>query len=104
MKNILYLVFFLLTSLCACSKADKIVIGMSQCTGGDWREQMNREILSEAGFYKNVEIRIKNASGDIRKQFQDIRTFVEDRVDLLIITPLEDSTLIDSFNHIDFKK
>lgn len=90
-------------SLCACSKADKIVIGFSQCTGGDWREQMNREILSEAGFYKNVEIRIKNASGDIRQQLQDIRTFVEDKVDLLIITPLEDSTLIDSFNHIDFK-
>lgn len=92
-----------MTSLYACSKSDKIVIGVSQCTGGEWREQMNREILSEAGFYKNVNIRIKNASGDIQQQIQDIRTLVNDKVDLLVISPLEDSTLIDSFNHIDFK-
>lgn len=92
-----------MTSLYACNKSDKIVIGVSQCTGGEWREQMNREILSEAGFYKNVEIRIKNASGDIQQQIQDIRTLVKDQVNLLVISPLEDSTLIDSFNHIDFK-
>lgn len=104
MKNILYFAFFfLLMSLYACNESDKIIIGISQCTGGEWREQMNREILSEAGFYKNVNIRIKNASGDIQQQIQDIRTFVNDKVDLLVISPLEDSTLIDSFNHIDFK-
>lgn len=102
MKNIFYFIAFFFL-LCACSKSDKIVIGVSQCTGGEWREQMNREILSEAGLYNNVEVRIHNASGDIRQQIRDIRQLVEEKVNLLVLSPLEDSALIDSFNCIDFQ-
>lgn len=34
---------------------------------------------------------------------EDIKSFVAENVDLLIISPLEDSTLIDAFNSLDFQ-
>lgn len=94
---------FLCGSLIACTEGKKkIRIGFSQCTGGEWREQMNQEVLSEAGFYENVDITIKNASGNIEQQIDDIQYFIRDNVDLLIVSPLEDSALIETFNNLDF--
>lgn len=90
-------------SLISCGQGKKkIRIGFSQCTGGEWREQMNQEILSEAGFYENVEVTIKNAEGNIGRQIDDIQFFIKDQVDLLIVSPLEDSALIETFNNLDF--
>lgn len=94
---------FMCVSLVACTGGKKkIRIGFSQCTGGEWREQMNQEVLSEAGFYENVDITIKNASGNIEQQIDDIQCFIQDHVDLLIVSPLEDSALIETFNNLDF--
>lgn len=94
---------FMCGSLVACiGGKKKIRIGFSQCTGGEWREQMNQEVLSEAGFYDNVDIIIKNASGNIEQQIDDIQCFIKDNVDLLIVSPLEDSALIETFNTLDF--
>lgn len=94
---------FMCGSLISCGQGKKkIRIGFSQCTGGEWREQMNQEILSEAGFYENVEVTIKNAEGNIGRQIDDIQFFIKDHVDLLIVSPLEDSALIETFNNLDF--
>lgn len=90
--------------LTSCTQQNKTIrIGFSQCTGGEWREQLNQEILSEAKFYDNLKVDIKNASGNIQQQLEDIKSFVAENVDLLIISPLEDSTLIDAFNSLDFQ-
>lgn len=102
---IIRLILFLLvaTFFISCEHGErKITIGFSQCTGGEWREQMNQEILSESRFYDNVEVNIKNASGDIEQQIKDIQSLISEGVDLLIISPLEDSTLIDTFNNLNF--
>lgn len=94
---------FICGSLISCGEGNKkIRIGFSQCTGGEWREQMNQEVLSEAGFYDNVEVTIKNASGNINRQIDDIQFFIQNQVDLLIVSPLEDSALIETFNTLDF--
>lgn len=98
-----FLLVLLCGSLTACGGGKKkIRIGFSQCTGGEWREQMNQEVLSEAGFYENVDISIRNASGNIEQQIDDIQFFIQDQVDLLIVSPLEDSALIETFTNLDF--
>lgn len=98
------LCIFLSILLTSCTQQNKTIrIGFSQCTGGEWREQLNQEILSEAKFYDNLKVDIKNASGNIQQQLEDIKSFVAENVDLLIISPLEDSTLIDAFNSLDFQ-
>lgn len=67
----------------------KFRIGVSQCSNDEWRQQMNSELMREALFYDNVEIEIRMADDDNKRQEQDIRHFVEEQVDLLIVAPNE---------------
>ncbi|MFI3261812.1 MAG: substrate-binding domain-containing protein [Rikenellaceae bacterium] len=82
---------------------ERVVIGFAQCTGGDWRIQMNNQMLSESKFYDNVKIEILNANGDTQKQIEDIRRLIKKQVDLLIVSPVEDSVIVQEFNKINFK-
>lgn len=83
--------FLLLLALASCESVDspKIVIGVSQCSDDQWRDRMNNEMLTEALFYDNVEVRIQTAYDDSKKQISDIKKFVQDGVDLLVVMPNE---------------
>ena len=65
------------------------VIGMSQCSDDSWRHKMNDEILREAMFYDGVSVEIRSAHDDNKKQIEDIRHFIDKKVDLLIVAPNE---------------
>lgn len=83
---------FLLVCFCftACSRREAgIRIGVSQCSDDEWRRQMNRELLREALFYDHVQIEIRTAKDDNRQQEQDIRHFIDEGVDLLVVAPNE---------------
>lgn len=105
MKNIVLLGFVACLS-CVCSGCKKqtpeVYIGFSQCTGGEWREQMNRQMRSEINFYENTRLEIRNANGKVEQQIADIHYFIEKKADLLIISPFEDKALVEAFNRIDF--
>lgn len=67
----------------------RYVIGMSQCSDDSWRHKMNNEILREAMFYDGVSVEIRSAHDDNRRQIEDIRHFIDKKVDLLIVAPNE---------------
>lgn len=82
--------FFLLVFITGCKQdTSHYVIGMSQCSDDSWRHKMNDEILREAKFYDGVLVEIRSAHDDNRKQIEDIRYFIDKKVDLLIVTPNE---------------
>jgi len=62
-------------------------IGVSQCSDDAWRRTMNEEILREASFYPNLKVKIKTAFDSNQKQIRDIESFIEDKVDILIVAP-----------------
>ncbi|HQG67627.1 MAG TPA: substrate-binding domain-containing protein, partial [Paludibacteraceae bacterium] len=62
---------------------------MSQCSDDAWRRTMNEEILREASFYPNLKVKIKTAFDSNQKQIRDIESFIEDKVDILIVAPNE---------------
>lgn len=64
-------------------------IGVSQCSDDEWRHQMNNEMLREALFYEGVEVEIRTAKDDNGQQANDIRHFISEGVDLLIVAPNE---------------
>lgn len=64
-------------------------IGVSQCSDDAWRRTMNEEILREASFYPNLKVKIKTAFDSNQKQIRDIESFIEDKVDILIVAPNE---------------
>lgn len=89
MKNIFFL-FFLVLLLNSChGKIPHYRIGVSQCSDDEWRTQMNRELIRESFFYEGVELDIRSVKDDSNKQRQDIRYFIENNFDLIIVSPNE---------------
>lgn len=88
--RILFLLFVLGGAVCSCSRHEPhFRIGISQCSDDEWRHQMNNEMLREALFYDGVEVEIRTVKDDNIQQEKDIRRFIKEGVDLLIVAPNE---------------
>lgn len=65
-------------------------IGMSQCNLGEpWRVQMNRDIANAAASHPEIEVLFKDAQNDSLRQRSQVEEFVNQRVDVLIVSPKE---------------
>ncbi len=91
--------FLFVTVLCnlllSCQDNNKghYVVGVSQCSDDLWRETVNAEMQREVVFYKDLSLIIKTVKDDTQKQIQDISNFIEQGVDLLVVSPNESSLL-----------
>lgn len=65
------------------------VIGFSQCTNDLWRQIMMIQMQAEAAKYPELSIVVSNAHNNTQLQIDQIREFIEAKVDLLIISPNE---------------
>ncbi len=84
------LILGILLLLTACTGGEKpFRIGVSQCSDDAWRQKMNRELAREAAFSDCVQLEIRTANDDSRRQIADVEYFINTRVDLLIISPNE---------------
>lgn len=69
---------------------EKYKIGFSQCTSADmWRATMHREMTIELAFYPELELIIKDAGDNNEQQIKDIKQFMVEGIDLLIVSPNE---------------
>lgn len=74
--------------LLACSSQEKHYhIGMSQCAGGEWRDQMNHEVQREVLLHDDIELDFCVSYDDAEKQIRDIDSLVSIPVDVLIVSP-----------------
>jgi ribose transport system substrate-binding protein len=70
------------------------LIGMSQCNLGEpWRVAMNDQIALEAKKYPELKVVFSDAAQDNSKQVADVENFIQQKVDLLIISPNEAAPL-----------
>lgn len=68
----------------------KYVIGMSQCNLGEpWRVQMNNDLKAAASKYPEIEMIFKDAQNNTTTQQSQVKELVDQRVDLIIISPKE---------------
>lgn len=90
----LLVILSLLLSACA-NRQDRATyhIGVSQCSGGFWREKMNDEMLREGSFYPEASVELRLAVDDADRQIADIRYFIDKKVDLIVISPLDGEKL-----------
>ena len=73
---------------------DPFVIGMSQCNLGEpWRVQMNADIKAAAEKHPNLRVIYKDAQNSSLTQRAQVEEFVDQGVDLLIISPKEAAPL-----------
>ena len=73
---------------------DPWVIGMSQCNLGEpWRVQMDADIRAAAEKHPNLKVIFKDAQNSSLTQRAQVEEFVDQGVDLLIISPKEAAPL-----------
>jgi len=66
------------------------VIGMSQCNRGEpWRVQMDTDIAEAAKAHPELTVLFKDAQNRVETQQSQVREFVQQKVDLIIISPKE---------------
>ncbi len=74
--------------------AAKFTIGMSQCNLGEpWRVQMNKDIEEAAKAHPEINIIYRDASNKSESQQAQVREFIQQRVNLIIISPKESRPL-----------
>jgi ABC-type sugar transport system substrate-binding protein len=89
--------FICLLNSCNSSESDrkKISIGFSQSVDDDiWRTSMNHEMEVEASLHPEVSLRIYNANRQPKKQILDIDKFINDKVDVIIVSPFESDSIV----------
>ncbi|GAO28478.1 DNA-binding response regulator, AraC family [Geofilum rubicundum JCM 15548] len=74
-------------------KSRKMVIGVSQCSDDAWRDKMNMEMLHETALHSNIELIVLSANDNNEQQIQHIQQLIDQKVDLLIISPNEAAPL-----------
>lgn len=84
------------TSSATSQPAKTFTIGMSQSNLGEpWRVQMNADIAAAAAKHPDLKVIFKDAQNDSLKQRSQVDEFINQPVDLLIISPKESQPLTD---------
>ena len=83
--------------LAACNQGTeekRIRFGFSQCFDDHpFRSKMNDEMRVMAALYPNVELIIKEARGSHDKQVGHVDSFIEEGLDVIIVSPLKSDSL-----------
>ena len=80
----------------SCTKKEKTYhIGVSQCSGGIWRNKVNKEMLAAQHLYEwNVKVDIVEAGDNPERQVQQIDSFTHSDIDLLLVAPSDAKPLV----------
>jgi ribose transport system substrate-binding protein len=78
------------TSSGGTTEGKKFRIGMCQSNNGEpYRVQMNADLMAAAKEHPEIDLVIKDASNESLKQRDQLEEFVQDKVDLILISPKE---------------
>ena len=85
----------MLCVIAGCGKTGekKYRIGVSQCSGDYWRVRTNDDMQRELLLHDDVELEIRNADSDNSRQIEDIRYFIDNGFDLIMVSPNETDPL-----------
>ena len=78
---------------CDDKKGKEYRIGVSQCSGDYWRERTNEDMQRELLAHDDTELVIRNADSDNQRQIDDIRYFMDNGFDLILVSPNETDPL-----------
>ncbi len=96
MKQILSLLMLFLILLSACEEGSKkkYKIGVAQCSGDYWREKTNLDMRTELLNHPDVQLDFRNADNSSARQQDDVRYFINNDYDLIILSPNESEPLV----------
>ena len=90
MKRYLHLIIYMafLVLLGSCSKQPKkFIIGVSQCSEDVWRDKLNDELKTSEYLNDSIIVKLASSNDDNVLQNKQVNQFIDEGVDLLIISP-----------------
>lgn len=84
---LLFFAMFLLLFTSCHESPRRYNIGVSQCSEDIWRYKQNKELLIGSYISDNVNLEFLSAGDDDQKQIEQIKYFIDKKVDLLIVAP-----------------
>jgi signal transduction histidine kinase/AraC-like DNA-binding protein len=96
-RHLLLIIFLSGFFYFSCNKEIKekhYTIGFSQCVASDkWRQAMLEGMKRELAFHDNIQFIYKDADGNSRKQIEQVKELIDQKINLLIISPNEANPL-----------
>lgn len=93
-KFILFISFIAaITLIVSCSSEKKKIVAVSQCSINEWRNQMNEEMRREAFLHTDLNVEYHSTADNSEEQIKDIESFIERKVDLIVVAPNEEEAL-----------
>ena len=86
MKYVLFYLLLVIIFFASCTER-KVLIGISQCCGGKWREKVNDEMRLAQYQYKDVDLWFTTAANDGILQARQIDSMIAKKVDLIVVAP-----------------
>lgn len=83
----LWTIFTMCLIASSCGSPRRYIIGVAQCSEDSWRAKLNEELRTATYLYDNVDIRVVSADDNDTVQRAQIDRFIDDGVDLLIVSP-----------------
>ena len=83
----LWTIFTMCLIASSCGSPRRYTIGVAQCSEDSWRAKLNEELRTATYLYDNVDIRVVSAADNDTVQRAQIDRFIDDGVDLLIVSP-----------------
>lgn len=96
----LIIISVLLIVLNSCEQEKVYMIGISQCCSDDWRNKMNEEVEREMMFHPEAKVEIRSADNSNEKQIADIEYFLENKFDIIIVSPNEAEAITPIVKHV----
>jgi len=99
MRKIVFFVFMMAVAmLSSCSKGEKeYKIAVSQCSPGEWRDKVNKEMLAAQYIYEEkAKVEIFNAWDDTELQIRQIDSLTNAGIDLLVVAPIASAPLTEA--------
>ena len=88
------ILFSLVMMLSSCRQHTKqYVIGVSQCSNDVWRDKLNRELRTSSYVHGNIKLEIESANDNDEKQINQINHFINEKVDMLVVSPNQYKTI-----------
>ena len=78
------------------SQEQKIHIGMIFDTFVVERWQRDRDVFVSTAMELGAEVNVQNANGDVQEQVAQMEYFIEKKVDIIVVVPIESSALVKS--------
>ncbi|MCH5221741.1 MAG: substrate-binding domain-containing protein [Muribaculaceae bacterium] len=93
LSSVFFILALFLLVFESCRQERPYRIAVSQCSSDDWRRKMNDEIECEIMLHPEAVVEIRSGEDNSEKQIADIRYFVDNKFDIIVVAPNEAEAL-----------